>query len=106
MPADNPEVIHSWHLFAVRIRPGTLRVGTRQVIEALRQEGIGVQVHYVPLHLHPHVQRYARVPQAGLPVAEQAFKSLISLPLWPGMTDEDAGDVVEALYRLIAFYRR
>ena len=94
-------VAHARHLYVVRLdreTPGTDRTA---VFRALRAEGIGVEVHYIPVHLHPfYRERYGTAP--GLcPVAEAAYEEILTLPLSPAMTDEDAADVVAALERAI-----
>jgi perosamine synthetase len=76
------------------------------VFRALRAEGIGVNVHYFPVHLHPfYRQRFAT--HAGLcPVAERVFREIVTLPLFPAMTDEDVSDVIIALHKVIGAYRK
>jgi perosamine synthetase len=106
LPVEREGVASSWHLYPVRLRLERIRGTRREVFGALRAEGIGVQVHYVPLHVHPHVRRHARVPESGLPVAEAAYAGLLSLPIWPGVTDADADDVIEAVHRVLTYYRR
>ena len=72
----------------------------------MRAEGIGVNVHYVPVHLHPFYRRnYATKP--GLcPVAEQAYEQILTLPLFPHMSDDDAADVVAAIEKVLGCYRK
>lgn len=95
----------AWHLYVIRLNLDRLRVGRDQVFRALRAENIGVNVHYVPVPWHPYYQRlgYAR---GQWPVAEAAYERLISLPLWAGMTDADVDDVVAAVKKVVAAYRK
>jgi perosamine synthetase len=73
------------------------------VYAALRAEGIGVNVHYIPVHLHPYyVERY---PGTSLPVSEAAYERLLTLPLHAGMSEADVDDVVAALDKVTTAYR-
>lgn len=94
----------AWHLFPILLDLERLRVGRGQVFAALRAEGIGANVHYIPVYWHPYYERLGY--RRGLcPVAEDAYERLITLPLFAGMSDADAGDVVEALVKVVAAYR-
>jgi UDP-4-amino-4,6-dideoxy-N-acetyl-beta-L-altrosamine transaminase len=82
----------SWHLVPVRV-PASRR---RECWETLREQGIGVQVHYIPVHLQPFYRRLGSTP-GDCPVAEQLYREELSLPCFPGMTDDDVRRVVAAL---------
>jgi dTDP-4-amino-4,6-dideoxygalactose transaminase len=86
---------HSWCFFPIAVTP---EAGRRrdEVIDELRGANIGTSVHYIPSHLFA---AYAG-PKYNLPHTEQAFEQLISLPLYPTMTDEDVEDVLDALTRV------
>lgn len=90
-------VVHAYHLYVVRLDPGEIGAGRREVFEAMRGRGIGVNVHYIPVHLHPfYRERFATGP--GLcPVAEEAYERIISLPMHAGLSDGDVGEVIAAL---------
>jgi perosamine synthetase len=94
-------VVHAWHLYVIRLDRGLLGVDRAKVFEALRAEGIGVGVHYMPVYLHPfYCERFGTGP--GLcPVAESAYEEILSLPLFPAMTDADVPGVVAALKRAV-----
>src|SRR4051794_6815547 len=82
---------HAYHLYPVRVRDRDRVFGT------LREHGIGANVHYVPVHLHPfHRERFGTRP-GTLPVAEAAYAEVLSLPLFPAMDDADVDDVVAVL---------
>jgi dTDP-4-amino-4,6-dideoxygalactose transaminase len=66
----------------------------------MHAENIGVQVHYVPLHYHPHFQQEYGYERGQFPVTEEIYQSIVSLPLFPAMTDGDVTDVVRAIERL------
>ena len=99
-----PDVAHAYHLYVVRLDSGSLAVGRARIFAALRAEGIGVNVHYLPVYLHPfYRERFGTGP--GLcPNAEAAYEAILSLPIFPAMSDDDAGDVVEALWKVVRTY--
>ncbi len=95
----------AWHLYVVRLELEQLRGGRAEVFRALRAENIGVNVHYPPVPWHPYYQRlgYAR---GNWPVAEAASERVLSLPIWPGMSDADVEDVVVAVEKVLSHYHR
>ncbi|MFH0770601.1 MAG: UDP-4-amino-4,6-dideoxy-N-acetyl-beta-L-altrosamine transaminase [Candidatus Peregrinibacteria bacterium] len=101
-----PEVSHAYHLYVVRLRPGALSAPRAEIFRALRAENIGVNVHYIPVHLHPFYRKRFGTKEGMFPVAEQAYEEILSLPLFAGMTDSDATDVIEAVMKVIAYYRK
>ena len=106
VPEERIGARSAWHLYPIRLNLARLRVGRRDVVEALRAEGIFVQVHYIPVHYHPYYERRFGRARGRFPVAEAAYEQLISLPLYPAMTDADAADVVEAVTKVLNAYRR
>lgn len=104
--AVRPGAGHAWHLYAVQLDLEALRVGRDAVFAALRAEGIGVNVHYVPVHLHPYYRRVFGTGPGLCPVAEAAYARLLSLPMFPAMTDADVADVLTALAKVLGAYRR
>src|SRR5205807_10612294 len=87
-----PERTHAWHLYVVRVAGDRKRMFTE-----LRERGIGVQVHYIPVHLHPfYRERFGTRP--GLcPKTEAAYERILSLPIFPAMTEADVERVVGAV---------
>jgi perosamine synthetase len=106
VPICRPEVRHAWHLYPVRLELERLRVDRAQMIRALRAEGLGVTVHFIPVHLHPYYQRLFGCREGQYPIAEAAYHRLISLPIFAGMSDEDATDVIEGVTKVISAYLR
>ena len=95
LPVSVPHSTHCWHLFTARVRPDTL--DRQQVIEALAEAGIGISVHFKPLHLHTYyAERYGLQPE-DFPVALDQYERAFSLPLFMDMTDADIDRVVSAL---------
>jgi perosamine synthetase len=103
LPAVAADVEPAWHFFFVQLRLDTLRGDRGAVYRAMRAEGIGVNVHYIPVHLHPFYRE--RSPGLSLPIAERAYERLLTLPLHAGMTDADVDDVIAALDKVTTAYR-
>jgi perosamine synthetase len=101
-----PEVSHAYHLFVIRLELEALTADRVAVFRALRAEGIGVNVHYLPVHLHPYYQTRFGTRPGLCPVAEAAYERLLSLPMFPAMSDNDVEDVVEAVDKVVSHYRR
>jgi perosamine synthetase len=95
------DVVHAYHLYVVRVATERLHGGRAGVFTALRAEGIGVNVHYIPVHLHPfYRERFGTGP--GLcPVAEAAYERILTLPLFPRMSDGDVEDVIAAVRKVV-----
>ena len=91
---------HSWHLFVIRLnKDATFPRDT--VIQILSEKGIGTSVHYVPLHRQPYWQQRYQLGQDMFPIADEAYQSMISIPLYTTMTDDDQTRVIEALYEIL-----
>jgi perosamine synthetase len=97
--AVRPDVSHAYHLFVVRLDPGLDRA---RVFTALRAEGIGCNVHYIPVHLHSYYRARFDTSEGMCPVAEQAYNAILSLPMFPLMSDADVDDVLAALSKVVA----
>lgn len=96
---------HAWHLFAVQLKLGDLTCTRDEFVEALARENIGSSVHFIPLHLMPFYQSKGYNP-GDFPQAEEVYRRLISLPLFPKMSNEDLESVVRALKKLVEWYSR
>lgn len=97
MPTPDGEESSSVHLFVIRVEAKKRRA----VFESLRAAGIGVNVHYIPVHLQPYYRRLGFRP-GQFPEAERYYAEAITLPLYPGMRDADQDKVVEALAEALA----
>jgi len=101
LPGTPPGYRSAWHLYVVHLR-GALAGRRRHVWEVLRQEGIGTQVHYVPLPRQPLYQRLLGVDPSQFPGAEAYYEGCLSIPLFPTMTDADQERIVDAFGRAVA----
>lgn len=105
-PTVPDHVETSWHLYLLRLNLDRLTVDRARVIEALSAENIGTSVHFIPLHLHPaYRDRYGYTPDA-FPVSYEQYWRVISLPIFPDMTDADVDDVIAAVSKVVGHYRR
>lgn len=105
-PVQRDNVDHAWHLYALRLRLNTLRIGRDQFIEELTARNIGTSVHFIPIHLHPFYRdKYGYRPD-DFPVAHSNYQRLISLPLNPRLTDQDVTDVIEAVLDVVRRHKR
>lgn len=95
-----PGACHAYHLYVARLDTDRLSVDRARVFAALRAEGIGVNVHYIPVHLHPYYQQNLGTRPGDFPRAEAAYEQILSLPLFPMMEDGDVDDVVRALEKV------
>lgn len=101
LPAVQPDNKSAFHLYVVRLRNGATRKTHREVFEALRDQGVGVNLHYMPIHLQPYYRNLGFGP--GLcPEAERYAQEAISLPLYPGLTEPQQEQVVQALRKALA----
>lgn len=95
----------SWHLYVIRLDLEKLTVGRKEVFETLIKENIGVNVHYIPVHLLPYYSDLGY--QEGIcPHAEKLYEEFITLPLFPAMSECDVNDVISTVNRVIDQYRR
>lgn len=101
-----PEVEHSYHLYVIQLDTGRLRASRAEIFTALHAEGIGVNVHYIPVHLHPYYRSHLGTAAGLCPRAEAAYERILSLPMFPRMTDHDVQDVVEAVHKVTAEYSK
>jgi len=108
VPYQAPYADSSWHLYILTLRLDRLQKSRREIFAALRAENIGVHVHYLPVYRHPF---YRRLLDSGsfnpkdffCPNAEEIYQKIITLSLFPAMTDQDVADVITAVYKVISW---
>jgi perosamine synthetase len=106
LPVGDSNRIHSWHLFPIRLRLTRLTIDRNEFIRELAQSGVGSSVHWRPLHLHPYYQEsFGWLPE-DCPVATETWARLVSLPLFPGMREEEIEHVIHTVKLLCARYAR
>jgi perosamine synthetase len=109
LPIIRPQLVgrdvrHAYHLYVIRMDPESLNADRAKVFGALRAEGIGVNVHYFPVHLHSFYRARFGTGPGLCPRAEAAYEQILSLPIFPDMRDGDVEDVIEALWKVISAY--
>jgi perosamine synthetase len=106
VPRDAGYGMHAWHLYILELNLEALSVGRNEVIERLRERGVGTSVHFIPLNLHPVYQRTYGYQPKQFPIAEAVFERACSLPIYPGMADADIDHVIDAVRTTLRESRR
>jgi UDP-4-amino-4,6-dideoxy-N-acetyl-beta-L-altrosamine transaminase len=96
LPKEDDSAKSAWHIFPIQVK----NLDRKKVFEDLRNLGIGVQVHYMPLNLHPFYKKKFGYKEGDFPVAENYYKGAITLPLFPAMTNEDIKKVIKAVNKI------
>ena len=97
LPVESSDRSHVYHLYALQILPGHTSLDRESFIAALKSHKIGTSVHFVPLHRHPYYRDIHGCLSSSYPVAERLYRGLVSLPLYPAMSDQDVEDVIGAV---------
>ena len=106
LPQEDPLRINSWHLFVARLRLDSLMIDRAQVIQELKAAGIGTSVHWMPLHLHPYYREKYSLQPGDLPVSARLYPEIVSLPIYPSMTDGDVKLVSDLLTGILVRYAK
>ena len=106
LPATDANRIDSWHLFAIKLRLKQLAIDRDDFMTELKRAGVGCSVHWRPLHLHPYYQKTFGWRAKDFPVATAQWKRLISLPIFPGMRDDEIEHVINTVKRICKRYSR
>lgn len=106
LPPDDASCRHSWHLFILRLNLEKLEIDRDEFIRALRQKYIGTSVHFIPIPLHPFFAAHAHCPGNHCPRALELYPRLISLPLYPAMTEVQVDYVVSAVKEIARANRK
>ena len=96
-----PHTLHAYHLYVVRVDQNAMRIDRTAIFTNLRGKGIGVNVHYIPVHLHPFYRENFHTNPGLCPIAEAAYEQIISIPMFPSMTDEDVEKVINVIEEII-----
>jgi dTDP-4-amino-4,6-dideoxygalactose transaminase len=104
LPPDGPRFRHSWHLYVLRLNLDLLKIDRREFIEQLRRKGVGASVHFMPIPLHPF---FAKMPLAEKPCprALNLYPRIVSLPLYPAMSEEQVHYVAACVSEIVAANR-
>lgn len=101
LPSDAPTGdMHSWHLYVLRLADDA-KVSRDKFIEEMFNSGIGMSVHYVPLHLHPYWRDTYKLSPEMFPISQKVYETTATLPLYTRMTDDDVDRVVSAVRKIL-----
>jgi dTDP-4-amino-4,6-dideoxygalactose transaminase len=106
LPPDNPGCRHAWHLFAVRLNLERLAISRDDFIVMLRDRGISTSVHFIPIPLHPAYAALACRPENQCPAALSLYPRLVSLPLYPAMSEGQVEYVAQAVAEVLRAGRK
>lgn len=106
LPTARPEVEHAWHLYVIRLHLDRLTIDRARFIEEMKAHNIGTSVHFIPVHMHPYYRdRYGYRPD-DFPVARHEFERMLSIPIYPRMSNRDVEDVIAAVSSIAKRFRR
>ncbi len=98
--------VHAWHLYVIRLNPEALTIDRDGLIDELKRAGVGTSVHFIPITHHPFYQRTLGVSPDDTPVASAAYARMLSLPLYPKMTEADVSEVIARMTAILDRHRR
>jgi dTDP-4-amino-4,6-dideoxygalactose transaminase len=105
-PMTHPGIQHAWHLYVIQLQLDRLRVDRNEFIERLKQRNIGTGVHFIPLHLHPYYRNAFGYRAEQFPCATSAYRRIISLPIYPKMSEADVQFVIDGVRAVVRECRR
>jgi dTDP-4-amino-4,6-dideoxygalactose transaminase len=106
LPPDRADSRHAWHLYSLRLNLQSLAIGRDEFIEELTDRGVGTSVHFIPIPLHPFFASFANLRHNRCPDALELYPRLISLPLYPGMTEDQVDYVAKAIQGIVRKSRK
>jgi dTDP-4-amino-4,6-dideoxygalactose transaminase len=106
LPPRNDESEHAWHLYGLRLNLDRLSIDRAEFMDCLRERGIGASVHFIPIPMHPFFREHADLPRNACPEAMALYPRLLSLPLYPSMTEEEVTYVAETVKAIAAEHRQ
>jgi len=101
LPPDKAHCRHAWHLYVLRLNLEKTGINRDEFISCLREKGVSTSVHFIPIQLHPFFAPYAHQPENYCPTALSLYPRIVSLPLFPGMTEEEVRYVAETAKTII-----
>lgn len=104
-PFENEYSKSGYHIYVLLLNLDKLKCGRKEIFEALQAENIGVNVHYLPVYLHPYYKKLG-YKKGECPVAEDIYNRMITIPLFPSMSDKDVKDVIKAVKKVLNYYRK
>ena len=99
-------VQNAWHLYVIQLELQQLQINRNEFIRQLNGAGIGTSVHYTPLHMHPYYRETFGYQPDDLPVTKSTYERIISLPIYPKLSEADLDYIIETVKRIVAENRR
>lgn len=100
-PPRTEHTEHAWHMYFIRLRPKALKIDRDAVLKQLVEKGIGVGVHFMPVHMHPFYRKFLGHKPADFPNALAVYKRIFTAPFYPAMSDEDVDYVCTTLGEIL-----
>ena len=106
LPKEQDGVKSAYHIYPIQLRLELLKAGRKEIFETFQNQGIGVQVHYLPVHSHPFYKKKFGYKQGDFPKAEHYYEGALTLPLFPKMTKQEQRYVIGKTREIIRSYRK
>jgi len=101
LPPDRPDSRHAWHLYTLRLNLDRITITRDEFIQQLASCGITASVHFIPIPMHPFFAPFAARPENQCPAALALYPRLVSLPLYPAMSEADVRSVASATIEIL-----
>lgn len=96
----------AWHIYVIQLKLNKLKVDRKAIFDEFHKQGIGAQVHYMPIHLHPFYKEKFGYEVGDFPIAENYYNRAITIPLFPKMSNQDVEKVIETVRRIINSFKK
>jgi perosamine synthetase len=106
VPCIKPDRKSAWHLYSILLNIEALNITRADFVNKIKEKGIGCSVHFIPLYRHPFYRDNFKLLPENYPNSEYVYQRQVSLPIWPGMNDEQINRVIDAVLDLINKYKR
>jgi perosamine synthetase len=97
---------NAYHIYIIKLNLENLTATRDQIYAALHAEGLGVNVHYIPIHLHPFYKKTFGTYKGMMPVAEDCYERILTLPIYPSMSNKDMQDTINILTKVLIYYKK
>jgi dTDP-4-amino-4,6-dideoxygalactose transaminase len=98
--------LHSWHLYVIKLNLDLLQIDRSQFILEMKNRGVGTSVHFIPLHIQPYYRERYNFKPSDFPNSYRVYQKIVSLPIYPKMTDDDIEKVISAVKNIVAKHRK
>jgi len=106
LPLEENYVKSAWHIYVIQLKQEKLKVGRKEIFKTFQKYGLGVQIHYMPIHLHPFYRKKFNYKKGSFPIAEKYYERAITLPIFPKMKNEEIDNVIKIVKKTINFYKK